>query len=277
MKIAYTSDTHYGFSSKTHKIHVSFLKESSDICISENVDLIIHCGDWISHNQHQLPRTWKMFREAFGDLPILAVKGNHDLWDYDYWGVHPKRRSYAKHPSGMSYSTLVTQHRDWANEFGITLLQDNYFEKDDVIITGFDGWYSGTDTGTNDASFMFPYHESCPISPFLSSQAYKCLDNAINLVNQDKYSNFKKICVTHHPPYSKNPAYLKMCANPNYLKHITTSFDYLFVGHSHQTEDWINEEVVGNEVFSCRVLNPGTDFDKNNHGYDNPRLGIIEI
>ena len=81
MKIAVTTDTHFGFSHNTHKIHEKFLIKLATACKEENVEMLIHNGDWITKNQHELPRTWKMFREALGDLPILTVMGNHDCLD----------------------------------------------------------------------------------------------------------------------------------------------------------------------------------------------------
>jgi predicted phosphodiesterase len=268
MKIAITSDTHYGYDHRTHKIHEKFLGELSDSCAKHKVDLLVHAGDWIADNQHQLPRTWKMFRKFLGNIPILAVTGNHDLWDRDYWGSPLKKRSFCRHPSGMSLNQMASQHIEWSLESNIHLLQDNPFFKDDFIFYGFNGWYGNSNPPTNDSNYMSPFYESAPTSLYLSNQAYKQLDKIIlesNTQNKDK----KKVCVTHMPPYSKDARYEVFCANNSFLDPIAENFDLLIVGHSHQTEDWMYN--------SLRVVNPGTYFDPISGGYNKPKFVIIDL
>jgi predicted phosphodiesterase len=81
MKFAKVTDTHYGFNHKTHKIHMKLLKELAHLCKKGKIEALIHCGDWASSKQNEIQRSWKMFREYLGDLPIYTVMGNHDCLD----------------------------------------------------------------------------------------------------------------------------------------------------------------------------------------------------
>jgi DNA repair exonuclease SbcCD nuclease subunit len=283
VKIAITTDTHYGYNEKTHRIHQKFLTKLAESCANEKVDIVIHCGDWIACDQHQLPRTWKMFRSYLGDLPILAVLGNHDFWDREGVVTSIRKRSRIKHPAGLSLQALQRLHLEWASESNIHLLQNNHFVNlaQDAAIFGFNGWYAQPNAPTNDASNMAKMYESCPTMTYFSYQAGKDFD--IMLYTAENLNFSKKICVTHFPPYSKNASYLPYCANPRYLDFITQNFDLLLVGHSHQQEDWINEvdildPVIGNLItYKCRVVNAGTNFDSFSGGYNKPNFKIIEI
>jgi predicted phosphodiesterase len=114
---------------------------------------------------------------------------------------------------------------------------------------------------------MCKIYETAPVGVYFSYQAHKELDQI--LIDVDQHKDKKKICVTHFPPYSKDPKYEIYCANTNYLDFITDKFDLLVVGHSHQTEDWLSK--------SCRVVNAGTKFDSMSGGYNKPNFLIIDI
>jgi predicted phosphodiesterase len=288
MKIALVTDTHYGHSNRTHKVHEKFLKKLAKSCVEEKVDVLIHAGDWISVNQHQLPRTFKMFREAMGDIPILGVLGNHDHWDYDYWGVPAKKRRFAKHPAGMSLPRMMAQHKEWAEEYNIQLLENNPYRhdeqgEDDVVIYGFNGWYNQTPPNTNDPGQMAKMYETCPAHVYLANKASKDLNWVLSEVELVECENekVKKICVTHFPPYSKQARYLGFCANPKYLNFIADKFDVLLVGHSHQQEDFIEEVEDFNDegtwINTLRCINAGTEFDPHSGGYDKPNFKIFEV
>jgi predicted phosphodiesterase len=290
MKIAITTDTHYGHDHRTHKIHEKFLKDLKNSCDENRVDAVIHSGDWISCNQHQLPRTFKMFRDALGDLPILGVLGNHDFWDFDYWGVPIAKRRWAKHPAGMSHAHMVLQHMEWAKDYNIHLLQKNPFRFDafgsnDTVIMGYNGWYNDPMPMTNDSKYMASMYESCPLGVYLKNEAYKnlfwCLDEVDCVKSENK--NVKKVLVTHMPYHSKNKKYLNFCANPRYLDFVSEKFDCLIVGHSHQTEDFIHtceisrdscDKIEKNDI---RIVNAGTYFDNISGGYNKPKFLIIDI
>lgn len=275
MNIIVLSDTHYGHDSKTHRIHEKFLFELKEVCNSNDVSLIVHCGDWISTNQHQLPRTWKMFRDYLGDTPILTVRGNHDLWNYDYWGVHEKKRVWAKFPANLKYPEIIEQHYKWADEFKIKILSEDPFFYKDFIFYGFDGWYGFIPPPTNDSRYMDKVFNGVGLSEYLNKKANRELDSILLDLeaNQDSYKHLKKVCVTHMPPYAKEESDTLYCANTRYLDYITESFDFLFVGHSHHPEDWVN--TFSNHT--CRIVNGGTKFNKITFGYNCPSYKLIRL
>jgi len=77
MKLAVTTDTHFGASQNTQRIHEKFLKK----LMEESFDVLVHTGDIASHKQKQLYRSLQMFKDALGDIPMLFVLGNHDCLD----------------------------------------------------------------------------------------------------------------------------------------------------------------------------------------------------
>jgi predicted phosphohydrolase len=244
LKCLLTSDTHYGFSNKTHRRHEKFLKEVSEKIKSDDIGLVIHAGDWSCNKQDQFERTLKMFRKSLpSGTKIAAVRGNHEFWD--------KGRS--------SISILDSLHRQWFKENDITYLGDEKLIIDDVCIVGFDGWYGSANPATNDAANMAKMHESCPSMLYLSNRAYKELDE---LLAYD-YSFYRKvICVSHFAPFTDNELYSDMCANFNFLKPMRDKFDALCFGHSHQYVKRVEE--------GTWIYNAGSD-------YDCPRYLIFEI
>ena len=272
MKLAVVSDLHYGFNNKTHEIHVQFFKKLREACDVSKVDALIHCGDWIANNQHQMPRAFKMLRGAMGELPILGVFGNHDNWSADFW---LKRKSYCSALERMSLHEMAIQHHTWADEYKIHLLQRNpYFHGTEVAIYGFNGWYGLSSPNTNDAANMPLMYESSPALVYLSHEAGKELGFVLDEVEKIPFP-IKKVCVTHFPSYSHDPNHEIYCANISHMDFITDKFDLLLHGHSHQIEDWCAKSKSSTNI--CRVVNPGTIFDKYSGGYNKPNFVIINI
>jgi len=267
-KFIKVTDTHYGHSHNTHKIHEKFLHQIKILIDSEKIDALIHPGDWISHNQHQLSRTWQMFREALGDIPILTVRGNHDFWNYDQFqkGINGK---YAK-PYFSNIYEMYSAHSEWASEHKITLLEDSPVTIDNCVVFGFDGWY-GQRGATNDPSYMHRVVESgAPVDQWLGYKAYKDFQKNLDWANSPEYKDKKKILITHMPPgdlrLGENMR-IDMAANPSIMPFIAESFDFCCFGHTHYPVDV--------EIDSCRFINSGTNYLKN-HGYDNPLYKIFE-
>lgn len=272
MKILKVTDTHYGHSNKTHKIHSKLFKRMAHIIETESVDVILHGGDWISCDQHQLPRTWKMFREAFPGIPILGVKGNHDLWNWEIFGVHPKKKAYAKLPMLRNIPAIYAQQEEWADQYDIHMLQGKPYETDEVIIYGFDGWYAKPNT-SNDKKFMPKDYEGCPIGTWLLHQATSEFDTILEMARFEK--DKKKILVSHMPPHDKrlgDNLLESMNAPSRWVEFIIENFDTFCFGHTHFPVDILLEH--GNK--SCRFINAGTDYLRN-HGYDNPRIKLFEV
>lgn len=191
-----------------------------------------------------------MFRHHI-DIPILAVRGNHDLW----------QRKPFRYPSYWQYAEMMRHHKEWFAEFNIHHLENNPFVIDDVLIAGFDGWYNVTNPPSNDQEMVrFKDVEGCPIMSYLSNKAYKDLDGVLAL---DDSPYRASVLVTHHPPFVDDPFWALMSANPNYLQPIKDKFDVLCVGHSHQYRDDIED--------GCRILNAGAKYNSV------PRKIIFEV
>lgn len=257
VKFALTSDTHYGFGSKTHKFHMRFLAKLWQAIQDEGVAAVIHAGDWSCNQQHQFMRTMKMFRQYIPkEIPILAVRGNHDLWDWpDGYKVRAKRH----------WGELKRIHEKWFFQHNIHHLEEGEYVVDDVIVCGFDGWYGQANPPTNDKDMIVDNIEGCPAMIYHSSRAYKELNRVLAT---DTSKHAKAICVTHFPPIGgdrKNgydPKDLSFSANPKYLQPIVDKFDVLCMGHSHQRVDRMHKK--------CRLLNCGSDYNK-------PEFLIFEI
>lgn len=253
IKCLLTSDTHYGHSGKTHRRHLNFLKEIKLKIEEENIDVVIHAGDWTSYRQDQLMRTLEMFRKELGDnIPIMAVKGNHDFWD----GYKGRRRQ----GRALMYRELTDKHKQWFRDNDITYLGDGAINNvKDVAIVGFDGWYSSSDPGTNDSEYIPTYVEGCLTTIYLSNKAHKDLDNLLQL----DLSNYRKsICVTHFPPFSDDWKGKRYSANYNFYNPMKEKFDAICLGHSHQ--------YVNRNEDSTWIYNSGSDYDK-------PRYLIFEV
>ena len=130
---------------------------------------------------------------------------------------------------------------------------------------GFDGWYGYT-PNTNDELHLPPELKDHSL---LRNKAHNDLDRILDSV--DKYYNDDKvikICMSHFPPYSRNPQYRHMIANENYLTFICEKFDYFLIGHSHKDEEW--------KFKDCQIVNCGADYDKPQAKLIDIRKSIIE-
>lgn len=253
MKVLLTSDTHYGYSNKTHRRHERFLKEIAKRIEDRDVDVVIHAGDWATNRQDQLERTLKMFR-AYINVPILCVKGNHDFWDQKKGGKNMQRKTM--------YGELIRQHKDWFESNDIHYLGNSEFVKDSVCFVGFDGWYGYLDkarSGTNDAKYIVSSIESCDAHLYLANKAYYDLDRLL----QKDYSSFRKtVCISHFPTFSRDWKGQGFSANFNYHEPMKDKFDVLCFGHSHMR---VEREEDGTWIYNC-----GSD-------YDTPRYLIFEV
>lgn len=262
MIIALTTDTHFGASNNTQKIHEKFLKK----LMQEKFDVLVHTGDIASHKQKQLYRSLHMFKEALGEIPFLFVLGNHCLWDQDSWnnGRYNKRTSYEE---------MKSTQREWFEELKVHYLQDSPFKYgDEAIFYGYDGWYLNLPPPSNDKNWMPSVAKLCPIDQYLSYRANKSLDAILASAEEAKRlnPNIKTICATHHSLTQYRGGFDTMGGNPRHLDFLSENMDYVLNGHSHQEVDQVHEFINGNMVHSCRIINAGSDYDK-------PKYKIIEI
>ncbi len=234
MKIVLTSDTHAGFSAITDRKHTQKFLPS---IAREKPDVVIHAGDWGTNQPKHVERTFRQFREALGDIPVVGVLGNHDYWDC--------KKEF------RSFADLHHKIQEWAKAYKITLLDGDSTHINNIGIFGFMGWYGSTPLGSND---RFNITNWVDTDIYLRENARENYKKALQSTAQ--------ICVTHFPPYSIDPRWAGFCANQMYLDPLCSHFTFLFCGHSHQNEIFFRN--------GCEVVNCGSD-------YDQPRYKIIEF
>lgn len=245
MKIAITSDTHEGHSPITQTILDYFVKEISNKIIQHDCKALIHAGDWISHDQRQLEKSFERFRKEI-KIPILTVFGNHDFWHKQ----NDRKR--------MSLPGLMLYHKKVCELFNIHHLQDNPIVIEDVIFSGLNGWYNVANPPSNDSNWMPSFTNGSPTHMYMQYVANQSLDKILAL----EIGNRKSVCVTHFCPPIEDDAWYDMCATPRLLEWIPQKYDMFVMGHSHKVVD----QMIG----KCRVINPGGDYDK-------PKVIIVEV
>lgn len=268
MKIALTTDLHRGFDHNTYKMHDKMFLKLAE----EDFDVLVISGDLISSQQKQMESMFKCLRRHFPDIVILVVYGNHDYWDKDSWLTDKVR--YQGKPR-QTFSLMEKEHQRLCGEYDIYYLQDYSWRykkgTEEVLFLGYDGWYNNTNPDTNDKNFIPRFHESAPFQTFLNYRAHKALDGILKEAAEEKEINkdLKLVCVTHFNTYIEDPQYQFMMGCPSHLDFITELFDLLLVGHTHHSYD--------KEHGKCRVVNAGTYWTKNNHGYNCPKYVILEV
>lgn len=249
MKLVLTSDTHYGHSKNTHKIHEKFLKRLLSSVEAENIKAVLHAGDWASYKQDQFRRTLALFRQHLKDFPIAAVRGNHDFWNGDIEDDSKR----------LMFNQIDSSHKKWFNESKIIHLEESPLVIEDVIILGFDGWYNLSYPPTNDHHWIKNNIEGVWFHTYLANRAFKQLEK---ILNTDTSQYRAAICVTHMPSFSEDPEYLTYCANPKYVEFLSEKFDVVCMGHSHKYNDSV--------INGCRFLNSGSH-------YDMPEFKVFEV
>ena len=253
MRIAITTDTHFGFSKNTLSIHETFFKKLA----MEKFDVFVHSGDISSNKQKHLFKSLRMMRDILKDVPILFILGNHDLWDKRF------PRNY------VSYNEMRRKQRSLFKELGVHYLQDEPFYIDGVKFYGYDGWYK-TNPPSNDFLWMHRMMKGVPSNIYLRKRSYDSLDRILLDSELDKKNNpgIKLVCVTHHNLSSNyRDGCSSMSGDPKHLEFLSENFDLIINGHTHSEEDRL---FIGKELHKCRVLNAGSC-------YDNPKYMIVEI
>lgn len=239
MKIALSSDVHYGCTGNVaNKIEKMFNKIKD-----ENVDALILAGDLASHTQHHYKRCIETARNILPDIPILTVRGNHDMWD----GMHRKDKASEKR---MLYQ-IYEYHEKIYRFNNIHHLDDPYI-LGDVTIFGFDGWYHLPDPKTNDKHWMPLMHEGCPTGSYLSAKSFKDFERI--LYQYDNKTTEKTILISHFPSIVIEGDRHEFNASPRFLPEIKERFDVVCYGHSHKFMDQIEDDT--------RFLNCGSDYGK---------------
>jgi predicted phosphodiesterase len=231
MKFGIFSDPHINSLKNKPKLFEDFI-----LSMEPSVDGFICSGDWASFDVKEIEQAFKIIRNIT-QKPILTVFGNHCHW--------------TNQSRDLSLDEVLEYHSDICKKYNITYLEEETFETDTSIITGFNGWYYTTNTGTKDLE-MLPMQNSYGANPFhvLMKKALNKLDRAIEIVSD---SEKQKVCVTHFS-FTTDPLYERKSGNIRHLEQIKEHFNILICGHSHQKHD-----TVGG---SLRIINPGADYYK---------------
>ena len=256
MKVILTTDLHEGFDHKTNRINKKFInKMAQEIVDDPDIKVMVITGDLASHKPKQFPRILKMLRAKI-HIPILVVRGNHDLWgrkegkfDRDGKWIQPKFPTIA---------SIYAQQDKWFKDHNIHHFEKDNFKIDDVLFIGWDGWYHSLNPPTNDDYHMTAYTEGIRTTEWLTRRAEKEFDRVIFDNTEAKH----RIAVTHHSPLPSDWLYRDHAANPKFLQQITCRFDHFLIGHTHQKTDMV--------IDGCRIINAGSHYNK-------PKYKIFEV
>lgn len=231
MKIALTSDTHYGITDKTYRKLEQMLKKMQE----QEPDVVLHAGDWGSHKERHLGACMKLFRRFFSDTPIVGVRGNHDLW--------------TEH-SLQTLETFISNSDKTFEEYNILNTYFNHQEK--VVIVGWNGWYKSLWPRSNDKYHMPQPENGFPINDYMQLLARESFARA-NII-LEKYPTYKKIALTHFSHSYRND-YAEMNGDDKPITQlIDMEVNVICLGHSHIAQD--------ETVHETRILNCGSDYNK---------------
>lgn len=245
MKIALTTDIHYGYSMNTYIILSNYLKQN--LIQLKECELMVISGDLIASKQSSFTQLFKLLRHYY-DKEILIVRGNHDFWDYE-------NKSYYD-----TYRLMQINFRKECDLHNIIYLPDSPWYTKKFVFYGFDGYYSQIPPKTNDGHHMPLQAHDEDIHVHLNRKAHNHLQAILRDVDgfKDKHPDKKLVCVTHFNLMAE-PRWEFMSGNRAYLDVLTDAgFKYLFWGHNHQKEKF---KYTHNDN-TIQIVNAGGDYDK---------------
>lgn len=236
MNILLLSDTHFGRSNKTYKIWEKYWKKH---IAPLDFDLIIVAGDLASDRLRHFGVACRFFRLHAPGKKIVAIRGNHDLWEKEIG----------------SLEIMLDETKKLAEISDIHLLQDHgTLELDECTLVGWDGWYKENPVKWSNDFNHIPRHtpDGSELHDYLHRRAYQAFNG---YVYDEIFAGRGKpiILVTHMPclPGLGIPTYNADARwGEQYVGHV---FAMCF-GHTHQ---YANAGARG-----TRVFNVGSDYDK---------------
>lgn len=263
MKFTFTSDTHRGFSEKTHKLHEYLVAEMR----AENPDLYVLAGDLGLHKKEHFRKSLEFFRAELGDKPILLVRGNHDFQHCTFNFHSMEWRIYQK-----SFSAMLMQQSEWFAKFNIHHLESGPFDIGGFRFVGWDGWYGTKEEDLlrkrdeifsktlkkvrmpSDPERLTPYIDGMKTFAWLGERSEQMFQKAIQSAKEHPGGREKVVAITHMPPYLTAEHEELHDGDITQLPRLAPFAATLLHGHSHKASDQIIEGV--------RVLNAGSDYDK---------------
>ena len=256
MKVILTTDLHEGFDYKTNEINKKHIKKMAEEIVNDpEIKVMVITGDLASHKLKQFPRILKMLRANI-HIPILVVRGNHDLWGREEGKL--QRDGTWFQPKFQSLQEIYTLQKQWFKDYDIHHLEEGNFKIENTVFVGWDGWYHDLFPNTNDEFHMTTYTEGIRTMEWLSKRADKEFERVI----YDDTEADIRIAVTHHSPMPTDPLYQSHCSNPKHLQFITSKYDYFLIGHTHQKTFM--------QVNDCIIINAGSH-------YNDPKYRIFEV
>lgn len=230
MKLLLFTDPHRGFNENTSKIHDKVFNSLK----GADFDVVVVSGDWGITQLEHVRKAFKAFRVAFPDKPILGVLGNHDLWDKKTKSIDFKFQMIEK----------------YAQEFGIHLLEKNPYEKDGVVVLGFNGWYHYPHPDTRDSDYMVQWVGEGTVDNYLRKKA----DEAVYFMMDYDKTDKKVVSVSHFPCVVEAMDKPEWNGNPQHGEVLKEFSDLIIFGHTH--------EAVDITIGKSRIVNVGADYNK---------------
>lgn len=273
MKIAITTDTHWGFSNYAFEQNLQMLQDIKN----NKVDLILHCGDFGSSMYPERIDYWRTVRDMFPKIPIGTVFGNHDYWNGKFPTILLTVEELEKYKKPHSPADVIQQNFAIFEKYNISYIPDGLeFPDHKVYITGADCWYH-EEIYTNDINYI-PHYNYPEGKQWLLKRMYTQFNKSIQKVKEYKEKNYITIFVSHF-------GIIQKAAEQDYKSTYTSGFrrqerqyfgadpaledllenvDYYLFGHSHT----FYEGVAKNNF--TKILNVGSDYEK-------PKYKILEI
>lgn len=231
-----TSDTHY--SGEREYEHHAFWAGVA----SENPDVISHAGDWISHDQKCLKKTFKMMDEYLPGIPKVTTFGNHDLWQQ--WSGRQNQKAFEK---------MQNDHDELCAKYNIIHLNSTCHVISHLVFAGIDGWYSTARPNTRDHKFLPQQIDGLPIHLHLMKKAGTDFDSILLQIQDKQYDNKTKIFVSHFPTYTPGYKDDGFIAPEGWHKFIIENFQIAHYGHTHN-------RVVNEMHGGCSINNSGSYY-----------------
>lgn len=242
MRALIYSDLHYGFDDRTNRILLKFFKGVSKI----DFDVVINCGDSISHKEHSIEKFMDLQRRYI-DKPIVQCIGNHSLWGID--GKDPDWYSKRINLWNKMFQIYNVHHVSECVEIG------------GFHFAGIDGWYGRPDEAvrvSNDYHWIGNKINGEDTHHYLSRKAQKDLQTIIDRgLPRDK-----TLYITHFSPFIDNVNDLPYCADVGMGDTLTKNFKWVCEGHSHR---YRNDIIDGTTVLNCGA------------NYNDPKFIMLEM
>lgn len=240
MKIALTSDTHYGYFKKTKDLIEKMLVEM----LAEKPDIILHAGDWGSTCTREVSSCMELFREYFSS-PIVGVAGNHCYWSQN---------------TSISLNKLIQVLEEKFDKYQVKELFID--EKNKVLIVAYSGWYSYDVPPSKDA-WMMPNMKTRSVHKMMQEKSKTDLEKCLVRLNNPQYDGWTKIVVTHFNilpvcyHLQDDKISLEMSGDFDHFHLLKEAgMTHLCYGHTHMRDNSIVEDV--------KVFNAGADYNMPN-------------